>query len=781
MMNGEVDKNSAPNRTGYAPDSPRRSQEHDELARWPFAARIADTLAHRSTPESLVVGVSGKWGEGKTTVLNFIRQRLAEYEHVVTVDFNPWLYRGREQLLISFFHQLASALQKTLRKKSEILGEGLRKFGAFLGGISLGGWVSPGDALKQMGEALSSVDMDELRKRLEVQLTDEQKRVVVLMDDIDRLDREETHAVFKLLKVAADFTWTSYVVAFDAEMVAAALGDQYGGTPEAGASFLEKIIQVPLQLPKAPRMVLRQFTLDGISRVLDDNKVQLSEDEVRRFVHAFDGQVLDRIDTPRSSKRYVNAVEFAIPLLLGEANVVDILLVEALRSFYPKLHGIIRKDRELVLQEFHAAYGGARDRSWNEQAQRILEPGFEGLKEDQVGKAKSLIKNLFPRLNEVYGGISYGAAWVSEWTNEKRAASPAYFDRYFSYGVPVDDVADSDIMSICQAAARESVQVVARLRVLLRGREEKVLDKIWEHEARLAPDAAHGLMRVIATIGPELPDPMGSFGFWGNPFEKAAVIVVKLLARLQPPSRMEAARVLMQTTELPFAMSCVSWLRPSKETPEEERTVSEPETDELLHILATRVPAAAENAPLFVSFPKHFISILYLWKREGGLEAAKQHVQRALDEDNENALALLRIYGPPSFNLTLGRPTYKPLSREAYDSLRELIDIDRFIAILQRRFPDLTPGRSMPGGAPSDENLMRDLLRLHAEARSEQARATADGDSAPGGNSSPDAGPASDEVVALDGAPAPGDDATLDGVPAPDDDAVPDDAPHARR
>lgn len=50
----------------------------DRFNRKPFAIRIAETIAGRADAESLVIGMYGVWGEGKTTVLNYIRAELEE-------------------------------------------------------------------------------------------------------------------------------------------------------------------------------------------------------------------------------------------------------------------------------------------------------------------------------------------------------------------------------------------------------------------------------------------------------------------------------------------------------------------------------------------------------------------------------------------------------------------------------------------------------------------------------------------------------------------------------
>lgn len=57
----------------YAADQPIDSKLQDRLARWPFAQRLAQTIAHRTDPNSLVVGIYGVWGDGKTSVLRMMQ------------------------------------------------------------------------------------------------------------------------------------------------------------------------------------------------------------------------------------------------------------------------------------------------------------------------------------------------------------------------------------------------------------------------------------------------------------------------------------------------------------------------------------------------------------------------------------------------------------------------------------------------------------------------------------------------------------------------------------
>jgi hypothetical protein len=73
-----------------ATDQPISSSADDRFSRKLFAYRAAQTIAHRADPTSIVVGIYGSWGEGKTSVLRMIDEGLASEKHVKSFWFNPW-------------------------------------------------------------------------------------------------------------------------------------------------------------------------------------------------------------------------------------------------------------------------------------------------------------------------------------------------------------------------------------------------------------------------------------------------------------------------------------------------------------------------------------------------------------------------------------------------------------------------------------------------------------------------------------------------------------------
>lgn len=288
----------------YLPDQPIRKKGEDRFGRGLYASRVALTIARRKDPSSIVIGLYAPWGEGKTSVLHLVEEALAEQPHVIPVWFNPWMFGVQEDLVRGLFSAIASALKRDLKRAGERAGEALQKYGRYVSAFgSLALKSDLGGGVADLGKELSTVSLEEERDRVTAILREEGKRMVVFMDDIDRLDKAEVQAVFKLVKLTADLEQITYLMAFDDELVASSLQERYGsGDPLAGRRFLEKIVQVPLRLPRVPEKTLRVYSLSTVEQALNDARVYLTEEQVEDFVHAYDDVTPKSRSTPVATR-----------------------------------------------------------------------------------------------------------------------------------------------------------------------------------------------------------------------------------------------------------------------------------------------------------------------------------------------------------------------------------------------------------------------------------------------------------------------------------------------
>lgn len=307
-------------------DQPISKREDDYFQRYPFAKRIATVIQGHSSKESFVVGIYGKWGEGKSSVLNFMKEVLDNDSEIVIIEFNPWLFSDEKQLLMSFFGVLATRLNISIDKKKEKIGKKLLDYAdAISSAGALAGFSGGKGIMEFFGKKLSNVSLDEYKVRINDSLEKAGKRVVVVMDDIDRLSISEIEVVFRLIKLVANFNNTVYLLSFDDELVASALDKSYS---KGGYDYLEKIVQLPLGLPKAQISAVRDYTLTLILKQFEVHDIKLVDSEKDTFIRLFDQFFLKFILTPRIAVRISNTISFSIPLLKGEVNLVDLLFIE---------------------------------------------------------------------------------------------------------------------------------------------------------------------------------------------------------------------------------------------------------------------------------------------------------------------------------------------------------------------------------------------------------------------------------------------------------------------
>ncbi len=220
------------NTTGVAvtADNPIRRQEDDVLGRAIVARSFARQVLSLDAREGIVVGVLGAWGYGKTSFINLARDEF-DRAGVPVLDFNPWMFSGAEQLVESFFVELAAQLK--MRPGLAEVGKGLEDYGEAFSGMGwlplVGPWIERGrGATKILGKILQhrKEGVSGRRAKLEKAVTDLSKPIVIVLDDIDRLSTSEIRDVFKLVRLTANFPNIIYIVAFDRNRVKEALASR---------------------------------------------------------------------------------------------------------------------------------------------------------------------------------------------------------------------------------------------------------------------------------------------------------------------------------------------------------------------------------------------------------------------------------------------------------------------------------------------------------------------------------------------------------------------------
>ncbi len=693
----------------YLSDAPIQTAEQDRFNRSGFAHRIAETIRNRTDSSSLVIGVYGAWGDGKTSVLNLIKTTLDHESDVVCVKFNPWRVDGEPALLRNFFGALAAAMQFSLGNRREKIGKSLRDYGKLLEKIPTFG-TGLGTFAGVLGEKWGEPALETLRERISTEIRAANKKLVIFIDDIDRLEKTEIQSLFRLIKLTADFENTIYVLAFDSDMVAGAIGERFVSDPvshvKAGQSFLEKIVQVPLHLPPPNTADLEKFCFECAEPALRDAQIELSQTEVNEFVLGFRSGAAIRLLTPRMATRYANALTFALGALKGEAYAVDVMLVEALRVFFPELFEFVRDHRDLVLDRPSET---AQDRS--ETLEKAIRDSMPTLTPAEIASAKRLMRSLFPRTRD----MGYGYDWESTWLREKRVCSAACFSRYFSYGIGQDDVSDQSLESALEELTK-AANDISMFRSLIRsGNEQNLIQKLRAQEERLRPEVEEALARALIRCGDLLPRQGGMFGET-SAWTQASILIKNLVERQPQVSRARFATELLGTAEpLAFGLEFYQWLTCAEKP--EDQIVPIQEHCLLKSCIAQRIrnQIAAAADPLFVTDGPTFTRLIFAWRDCDEPAAVMDYIRNELEKHPETVMDFLRCFLPNSWDMTTGMPTMPPVMRQSYDMVENLVDPAFVCSLLAKKFnldPRVASDRSVVDDSP-DRRLAGQFIRLH--------------------------------------------------------------------
>jgi len=679
-------------------DAPLDDPDDDQFLRENFTEGITNLIKNRNDPSSLVIGIYGEWGEGKSSVLNFIKKDLEKNPDVVCVKFNPWRYNDEMQLLRNFFFTLADALETSLSTSSEKIGEFIGKYATILSPVTLKigdiAEVSPGGVLTNAGKIFSSVELEDLKERIEKILDVEQKKVVIFIDDIDRLDRQEIQILLKIVKLSADFRHTFYILAFDEEMVASALSEKYGSgaytteNNENGKRFLEKIIQIPLPLPKINDNVLLSMCFKGIENLLKNEKIQLSDEELQQFVYQFNLGFITHLKTPRLVKRYLNTLSFSLPLLKNAISIPDLLLIEAIHVFRPSCFLKIREYPEVFLgSEFNTL---SNPEEVKKRYLSIWDSVFKEEIEFEKGNLKKVLSHIFPRTRTLYENMNYGRDWDLSWDKEKKLASKRHLDRYFAYAFPKGDVSEIEIKQVIAIFGKldepQKFEILQKFTADVQSADLFILE-LRKNIGDLNPDYISDF--ILSLSKNSFLFPKIDIGFKLSPYSQLAAFLHERIDAIPETSqKMSLLKSICSSAEPPsFGFNILRNVEQKiKAEPNPNMSgLQEVDLNALSNIILERVQTISLDSLISSNdMPITF----YYWSKYGSKKDIESYLSESFVSKPDSVIRFLKCYVSKAFNAD--GPVRGSLMRDPYNAIAKFCDPSIIYTALERLFGDLS-------------------------------------------------------------------------------------------
>ncbi len=592
-------------------------------------------------------------------------------------------FSDQDELVTDFFNSVAETLKDAETEKGERIAESIRSyFPKLLKGSSID--ISPRVSFAgfelNFGSVYKTGD-DTLEKRKEKingLLADIQKPIVIVIDDIDRLESQETRLVFKLVKMTANFPNTVFLLAYDRDKVGRMLTDK--GVP--GEEFLKKIVQLSFPLPRVDQKDLFEILFKEVDEIVAGFGADAWDR--RRWEDLVDSGLKKLFPTVRDIKRYVNSARLDLEIIeKEEVNPVDFLGIEAIRVFAPEVYFAMAREKstfafpatDRIYPEDPLLQGWSDNSHERKDHKKTVERVLGKCPEDLREVIEPIIRELFPQVENLYSG-KYSHEGHEEWKNRLRVCSGDVFDKYFSLSVVASVISEVKRKSFLETIEDRSVSA------------EK-LDE-FRREGKLHLFLEKGLSGNLDGLGASRLESLliCLFDLTVNADRKAAdeetvnlvaVRCFEILKMIAADERPESLRRIIGLTEGVFGLAYLMYeINGPMELLEkgeygEEPLLAREDMEKINGLCAEKIRKAAQDG--FLENYERLGVMLSVWKKLGDGEDVKEYACELIKTDS-GLLRFLKAYvREDGYGIQN--------SRESMGELVSLADLDRKVGQIE--------------------------------------------------------------------------------------------------
>lgn len=428
----------------FCSDKPIDNSENDLLNRTSFSKQLAKAILSYTSKDNFTISLCGKWGSGKTSILNMVERYIADLTKndeddtkPLIIHFNPWNYSDRSQLTVQFFQTLLSKLNMSSNNNAlKKVGKALKHYSSFFEYAEFipmaGKYLKPLKSLVSgLGEGLT--DLYDSKTCLEQQklkvidaLSSQNQKLIVIIDDIDRLNNEQIRLIFQLVNSLAGFPNMIYLLSFDREVVARALSDEQKCN---GDEYLEKIIQVPFDVPEINSSTTDKLFFGKVEDIISD---ELCDEDFDRnyWIAVFQNCISPFVKNLRDINRIINVYRFKYEILKHETNCIDLLALTTFQVCAPSIFEWIYKNKCRITSEHY--FNNKYKSEEQEKSRKDFLEEFGKIYNKNPDLMLEALQTLFPIISNKTGGYYHHDCTAANIQRKMRLACPSRFFLYFS-------------------------------------------------------------------------------------------------------------------------------------------------------------------------------------------------------------------------------------------------------------------------------------------------------------------------------------------------------------
>lgn len=395
--------------------------EYDLLGRDSIINQVYNAIVSCSTNSTFTFGLNGKWGSGKTTIINNAIRLLSENNltnKYIILKFDPWKYTDEKSLLTGFLDELLKCINyDDVNSQAYEMIHGIINviFGSKYTGIV---------SLFNKRNLFSSNDM-KISTIVNDYLETNNKNLIIVLDNLDRIDAAKAIFLIKCVESVINFKRTINILLYDVDLLNNFIEEQL----HFHRNYMDKLVQLNIDVPE-----IHDDNFDYIKNKIASNLLYNGEP----FLKFISNSCFVYKDL-RSLKRTINSIISLYSTTPNWLSIEDYSKLVYIRSLHPELYYSIRNNSDYFIYYDRANYMNIT-RSDAKKLNTNARDYFDSLFFDSKYKdCYEVLQQLFPSVNNYFNNTACFPDYRDEISHhksvvDKRIANSKYFDLYFTSG-----------------------------------------------------------------------------------------------------------------------------------------------------------------------------------------------------------------------------------------------------------------------------------------------------------------------------------------------------------
>lgn len=387
---------------------------------------LYSTLTTLKPRNNFVISLEGRWGSGKSTILNNVKERIkrSDVENLIVIDeFDPSVYNDEVSLFENMFMHLI--------EKSDIKFK-MSSMKQFVRGIVK--TIFESKSYRGLNLLVENENIVAIKSNLDTFLKSSGKRYVFIIDNIDRVETKSILSLFRMINQILDFSNVTYVLSFDDTRVKTAFENDLN----VDYSYLKKMINLPVKVPEMNKEKLKTLYLNSLENIFKSYGKNITREKLSvlsSFLLKISIDIRDFI-------RFING---SVNFILSQNQYLydfDLLILELIKIKDVELYNTIHKHSEFFTT-FDKSNEGELDivfrmNEYNERGKVFFTKLFKNRLE-----YLDLLSELFPNVKKFQEKKDLRIEFESrswqfiksreEASKKRKICSGKFFDLYFTF------------------------------------------------------------------------------------------------------------------------------------------------------------------------------------------------------------------------------------------------------------------------------------------------------------------------------------------------------------